>query len=196
VQKNYLGGRIMNVNNNTKKMVTIAMLMAVSVVLVAFIHFPIMPAAPFLEYDPADIPIFIGTFLFGPAAGFIITVITSLIQGFTVSAQSGIYGILMHIFATGSFVLVAGNIYKRNMSKKGAILSLVAGVITMTVAMLLFNTLITPIFMGVPRSAVISMLIPVFLRFNLIRAGANAVVTYLIYKPLRVHVFKFVDHKK
>ena len=67
MQKKELGGRIMNVNNNTKKMVTIAMLMAVSVVLVAFIHFPIMPAAPFLEYDPADIPIFIGTFLFGKA---------------------------------------------------------------------------------------------------------------------------------
>lgn len=186
----------MNVNNNTKKMVTIAMLMAISVVLVAVIHFPIIPAAPFLEYDPADIPIFLGTFLFGPAAGFIITVIVSLIQGFTVSAQSGIYGILMHIFATGSFVIVTGNIYKRNRSKKGAIISLVAGVLTMTVAMMFFNSIITPIFMGVPREVVISMLVPVFMPFNFIKAGVNALITYFIYKPLRVHVFKFVDHSK
>ena len=186
----------MNVTNQTKKMVTIAMLIAISVVLVAFIHFPIIPAAAFLEYDPADIPIFIGTFLFGPAAGVIITIIVSFIQGFTVSAQSGIYGILMHIFATGSFVLVSGNIYKKGRSKKAAVISLISGVIVMTCAMLVFNIIITPLFMGVPRSVVIGMLIPAILPFNLIKAGINAIITYLIYKPLRVHLFKFVEHDK
>lgn len=186
----------MNVTNQTKKMVTIAMLIAISVVLVALIHFPIIPAAAFLEYDPADIPIFLGTFLFGPAAGLIITIIVSVIQGLTVSAQSGIYGILMHIFATGSFVLVAGNIYKRARSKKGAIISLVCGVIVMTCVMLVFNVIITPLFMGTPRSVVVAMLIPVILPFNLAKAGINAIITYLIYKPLRVHLFKFVEHNK
>ena len=53
----------------TKKLTTMAMLAALSIVLVTFIHFPLFPAAAFLEYDPADIPIFIGTFLFGPLAG-------------------------------------------------------------------------------------------------------------------------------
>ncbi|MFQ9412551.1 MAG: hypothetical protein ACLR1T_18100 [Evtepia gabavorous] len=38
--------------------------------LVYVIHFPIFPAASFLEYDPADIPILIGTFAYGPLAGF------------------------------------------------------------------------------------------------------------------------------
>ena len=58
-----------NVSANTRKLTTLAMLAALAIVLVALIHFPLVPAAPFLEYDPADIPIFIGTFLFGPAAG-------------------------------------------------------------------------------------------------------------------------------
>ena len=57
-----------NVSANTRKLTTLAMLAALAIVLVALIHFPLVPAAPFLEYDPADIPIFIGTFLFGPAA--------------------------------------------------------------------------------------------------------------------------------
>ncbi|NLN97988.1 MAG: ECF transporter S component, partial [Eubacteriaceae bacterium] len=50
----------------TKRLTEMAVLAAMSIILVATIHFPIFPAAPFLEYDPADIPIFIGTFMFGP----------------------------------------------------------------------------------------------------------------------------------
>ena len=85
---------------------------AISLILVATVHFPIIPAAPFLEYDPADVPILIGTFAFGRVAGFLLTVVVSIIQGMTVSAASGgPIGIIMHIFATGSCVLIAGNIY-------------------------------------------------------------------------------------
>uniref|UniRef100_UPI003AB1823D ECF transporter S component n=1 Tax=Anaerotignum lactatifermentans TaxID=160404 RepID=UPI003AB1823D len=66
----------------------LGMLGAISLILVATVHFPIIPAAPFLEYDPADVPILIGTFAFGPVAGFLLTVVVSIIQGMTVSAAS------------------------------------------------------------------------------------------------------------
>ena len=52
----------------TRKLTVMAMLVAISVVLVYLIHFPIFPAAAFLEYDPADIPILIGAFAYGPVA--------------------------------------------------------------------------------------------------------------------------------
>ena len=86
-----------NVSANTRKLTTLAMLAALAIVLVALIHFPLVPAAPFLEYDPADIPIFIGTFLFGPAAGLALTAVVCVIQGVTVSAASGPIGIIMHL---------------------------------------------------------------------------------------------------
>ena len=98
-------------SSQLRKLTTMGMMAAVSIILVYLIHFPIFPAASFLEYDPADIPIFICTFLYGPLSGFILTVIVSFIQGFTVSAQSGIIGVMMHIFATGFFTIVAGNMY-------------------------------------------------------------------------------------
>ena len=113
--------------SRTKKMVTMAMMVAISVTLVYLIHFPIMPMVPFLEYDPADVPILIGTFAYGPLAGVILTVVASLIQGLTVSAQSGVMGIAMHIFATTTLVLVAGTIYKVRHTRRGAVLALVAG---------------------------------------------------------------------
>ena len=54
---------------STTRLAKMGMLVAISIVLVMLIHFPIIPAVAFLEYDPADIPILLGTFAFGPAAG-------------------------------------------------------------------------------------------------------------------------------
>ena len=176
---------------NTRTLVFLALLAALSIVLVTFIHLPILPAASFLEYDPADIPILIGTFLFGPWSGLLLTVVVSVIQGLTVSAASGWIGIMMHIFATGIMVLTAGLIYQHGKSLKRAIIALVAGGLAMTASMLVWNIIFTPIFMGMPRAAVISMLLPVFLPFNLIKAGINCVVTFLVYKPIsRLYHFK------
>ena len=64
-----------------RKLATMAMLVAISIVLVYLIHFPIFPGAAFLEYDPADIPILIGAFAYGPVAGVLLTVVTAVIQG-------------------------------------------------------------------------------------------------------------------
>lgn len=171
--------------SNTKKLVNMAVLIALSVVLVYLIHFPIFPAAPYLEYDPADIPIIFGAFAFGPLAGLIIAVIASVIQGLTVSSASGIIGIMMHIFATGSFVIVAGNIYKRSKTKRSGIMALVLGTLTMTVTMVLWNIIFTPMFLGVPLEAVLGMLVPIIIPFNIIKAGVNGTITFILYKRLR-----------
>ena len=162
------------------------MLVAISIVLVYFIHFPIFPAVSFMEYDPADIPILIGTFAFGPLGGLLLTVVTAVIQGVTVSAASGAYGIIMHVIATGVLVLVAGSIYKFNKTRKGAVIALVAGMLAMAAAMVGANLIITPLVMGVPRSMVWDLM-PFIAGFNLIKAGVNGLVTFVLYK--RVSAF-------
>ena len=159
-----------------------AMLAAISVVLVLLIRIP-YPPAPFLIYDPADIPIFIGAFAFGPMAGLALTFIVSFIQAFVLGGD-GLIGFFMHFVATGTFVVVAGYIYKKNKTRKNAVIGLVCGTIIMTVSMLLWNLLITPIFLGVPREAVIAMLGTVILPYNLLKAGINSVVTFIAYKSI------------
>ena len=175
-------------NQKTKRIATIGVLTALSVVLVALIHFPIFPAVAFLEYDPADIPILICGFAFGPAAGIIVTVIASVIQGFTVSAASGIYGIIMHVLATGAYVTVSSLIYKKHKSKRGALAALGFGTLTMVVVMFGANLVITPYFMmnAVNSQAVgaVLQLMPFMLLFNLIKAGLNGAVTFFIYKSI------------
>ncbi len=170
-------------NAQIKKMTRMAILIAVSIVMVYLIHFPIFPQVTFLEYDPADIPILIAGFAYGPLAGIVVTIIASLIQGMTVSAASGIYGIIMHILATSALVAVSSFFYKRHKTKRNAIISLVLGSIAMIVVMSLANLVVTPYFMGVDVSFVVGLM-PFIVLFNAIKAIVNSMVTFILYKRL------------
>lgn len=167
-----------------------AILAAASVVLVAIIHFPIFPAVAFLEYDPADIAILICGFAFGPVAGIFVTAVAALIQGLTVSAASGVYGIIMHLISTGVLVLVSSIIYRKKKTKKGAVIALVCGTLAMAAVMVPANLFITPYFLGAPREAVIQVL-PFIILFNLIKAGVNSLITFLLYKKISHLIHKF-----
>lgn len=168
---------------NTKKMVTLAMLSALSVILVMLIRIP-WPGAPFLEYDPADVPILITTLMYGPLSGLIVTVVVSLVQGLTVSAGSGIIGIIMHILATGFYVVFSGFIYKKSKNPRGLTIALTFGALVATLIMLLWNVWFTPLFLGTPTEAVLKMLIPVILPFNLIKTVLNGALAGGLYSVL------------
>lgn len=183
---------MMKVLQSTRKLTVMGMMVALSVILVYFIRFPLLPAAPFLEYEPADIPIFICSLIYGPLSGVMLTIVVSIVQGVTVSANSGIIGIIMHIFATGSFALISGIIYSHKKNRKSAALALMVGVIVMTIMMCILNILLTPIFMGVPRNTVFQMILPIIIPFNLLKAGINSIITFIIYEKIGDLAFKNV----
>lgn len=170
--------------NKTQKLVLLAVLTAISIVLlyIPFLRFPLLVS--YLEYDAMDIPILIGGFLLGPAAGMAITFVSALIQGITVSAGSGIYGILMHFIATSAFVLTASMIYRNKKTAGFLIIGLVCGTLAMTAIMIPANLIVTPLFLGMPVSAVAELILPVIIPFNLLKAGINSIVTLLIFLPL------------
>lgn len=164
-------------------MVTMAMLCAIGIVLVGIFEIPIIPAAPFLKYDPADIPILIGALIYGPAAGVIMTVVVSFIQSFMLRGDGGWIGFVMHVIATGAMAFTAGIIYrfsKKTLARAGV--SLAAGAIAMIAAMIAMNLILTPIFMNVPVSEVKGMLVPAIIPFNVIKAGLNSAVAFGLFK--------------
>ena len=120
--------------------------------------------AGFLSFDLKDVVIVIGGFLYGPLAAAAITLVVSL--------------------ASCSFACVAAVIYRKKHDLWGAILGLLSGTVAMTAVMLLWNWLITPIYMRVDRSVVAGMLLPTFLPFNLVKGGINATLALLLYKPI------------
>lgn len=163
-----------------KKLVTLAMLAAAAYMLVLFIRIPVVL---FLKYEPKDVAVTIGGFLFDPLAAFLISLVVSLVEMVTIS-DTGPIGGLMNLLSTCSFACTAAFIYKKKRSLSGAITGLAIGSVVMVAVMLLWNWLITPMYMKVPRSAIEALLIPAFLPFNLLKAGLNSVLVMALYKPL------------
>ena len=137
----------------------------------------------FLNFDLKDVIICIAGFLFGPLAAAGVSLVVSLIEMITVSS-TGFWGLLMNVLSTCAFVCCAAWFYQRHRTIRGAVVGLVIGVLLMTAVMLLWNYLITPIYMKVPREQIVGLLVPIFLPFNLIKGGINATLTLLLYKPI------------
>ena len=165
----------------TKELTTLAMLTAIAYALVATVRIPIVL---FLKYEPKDVIITIGGFLMGPMAVLISSSVVALIEMFTIS-DTGIIGCIMNFLSTCSFAVTAAMVYKHRHTVKGAIAGLAVGTVVMVSAMLLWNYLITPLYMtGTSRSDIAGMLMPVFLPFNLLKAGLNSASILLLYKPV------------
>ena len=169
-----------NRSESVRKMVLLAMMAAISYLIVAYIRIPVVL---FLKYEPKDVIITIGGFLLGPMASFIISLVVSLVEMVTVS-DTGPIGCLMNLISTCSFACTATLIYKRHHKLTGAVAGLLAGSVTMVAVMLLWNWLITPLYMGVTRETVEGMLLPAFLPFNALKAGLNSALVLGLYKPL------------
>lgn len=167
-------------NSKTKKITTIAMLSAISYLLMVVGRVPVVL---FLKYEPKDVIITLGGLIWGPLTSLTVSVIVSVIEMVTVS-DTGPLGCIMNIVSSCSFACTAAVIYKKKRTLSGAVLGLVAGSVIMILVMLLWNYLVTPIYMGYPREAVAELLIPAFLPFNALKAGLNAGFTFLLYKPI------------
>ncbi|MDE6602664.1 MAG: ECF transporter S component [Lachnospiraceae bacterium] len=169
----------MNISR-TKKLTTTGMLCALSYVAMVVGRVPLIL---FLKYDPKDVIIVIGGLIFGPLTSFTIAVIVSVAQMLTVSG-TGMIGCIMNIISSCSFACTAAFIYQKRHKLSGAVLALFCGCGCQVAVMMLWNYLIAPIYMGYPREAIVELLLPAFLPFNLIKGGLNAAITMLLYKPV------------
>lgn len=167
-------------NSKTKKLTTVAMLCAITYVVMAVGRIPIVL---FLKYDPSDVIVTLGGFIWGPMTSCIVSVVVAVIEMITVS-ETGILGCIMNIVQTLSFACTAAVIYKKKHTLSGTVIGLVSGWIISVFVMLLWNYLVTPLYMGYSREVVAEMLLPVFLPFNLLKGGLNASITFLLYKPV------------
>ena len=175
------------------------MLTAAAVVL-QYIEFasPIMPS--FIKLDFSDLPELIGAFAYGPRAGIIIALLKNLIH--MAVSQSGFIGELSNFLLGAVFAGVAGVVYKKNQTKKGALLGGIAGAVCMAAVSLPSNFfIIYPLYynvMGFPEPAILGMyqallpavknMVQALLIFNvpftLIKGLICIGISMLIYKPL------------
>ncbi len=175
------------------------MLTAAAVVL-QYVEFaiPIMPS--FIKLDFSDLPELIGAFAYGPLAGIIIALLKNLIH--MAVSQSGFIGELSNFLLGAVFAGVAGVVYKKNQTKKGALLGGLLGAACMAAVSLPSNLfIIYPLYynvMGFPEPAILGMyqallpavknMVQALLIFNVpftfIKGLICVGVSMLIYKPL------------
>ena len=168
---------------NTKTLVSLAMLTAIAYV-VMYLSKALPSVYGFLDFDFKDVIICIGGFPFGPSAAAIISILVAFIEMITIST-TGPIGFIMNALATCAFCCTASFIYKKMHTKKGAVLGLACGVVCLVVVMLLWNYLITPLYMtGFSRADVAALLPTLFLPFNLAKGGMNMAATLLLYPPV------------
>ncbi len=170
---------------NARKYVVLAMFAALSFASLFVLH--IGGIGGFLSFDVKDAIIMVASMIFNPIAGIIISLLVSLIEMFTISTTQ-FWGFLMNFISTAIFAAVGSSIYKYAPKIKktmtGAVVGLFASVLSTTVAMVFLNLLITPIYTGMPVSAIAELIIPLLLPFNALKALINASIVLIIYKPI------------
>ena len=175
-----------------KKIASIAMLSAFAFLARLVFKIPVS----FLTFDIKDTVIALGGLVFGPISGVVIALLVSLIE--MIISETGPIGFVMNFISSATFAGVASLIYKYKRTFNGAIIGLFSSVAATTAIMLLMNVVLTPIYQGVPRSVVISMLPTLFLPFNFAKTLLNAAIILLIYKPvvMALRKAKIVEGRK
>lgn len=193
----------MKQQNSVRKIALMGMLTAVSAGLMFFeMPLPFMP--PFLKLDISAVPIFLGSFLFGPIEGVIIALLKSLIH--LLSTQTAGVGELADFLITGSFALTGGLVYRLRSTAKGALVACVSSVGVITIVGAVANYFILLPFYAaayMPYDAIIAAcqaLNPAItdlkgyilfgvVPFNLIKGTVVAGLTMLLYHRLKSMLF-------
>lgn len=189
-----------NTSVKTKRLVEIAMLGAVSSVLMYF-EFPLpLIAPPFYEMDLSEVPVMIGAFALGPSAGALIELIKILVKLLIKGTNTAFVGDIANYIIGCAFVIPASLIYKRHKTKKTALIGMMFGTIFMTMigcfinAYVLLPTYATAFHM--PMDAIIEMgasvnanihdiftfVLIAVAPFNLIKGLIISLLTLLLYK--------------
>lgn len=189
--------RLMSTNTMTK----VAILSAISYILM-FISLPIPGIFPdFLKIDISDVPAIFGGMSLGPVAGFIIVFIKNLFQAMTASTTAWI-GEIANLLIGGSYVVIVSLIYRHKKDIKGLLIGFILGTIAMIIVGCLTNYyMLLPFYAKVmPIEAIISMgniinpritdlgsfVIWMIAPFNLVKAVLISLITLPLYKKMEV----------
>lgn len=197
MQQTIKKGKVFSTNTMTK----VAILSAISYILM-FIAVPIPGIFPdFLKIDISDLPAIFGGLSLGPVAGFAIVLIKNLFQAMTASTTAWI-GEFANLLIGGSYVIIVSLIYRRKRNLKGLIMGFVLGTIAMILVGCLTNYYMLLPFYGkiMPMEAIINMgniinpnvtdlktfVIWMIAPFNLFKAVLISLITLPLYKKMEV----------
>ena len=126
-------------------------------------------------------PAIVCGFAFGTGGGLAVGIAGAIIHGILMADFSGA---VMNILVVIGFVVPASLIYRQGRTFPRAIIGLIASVVCAVIMAIVGNLVITPAYLGVPMDAVIAMILPILVPFNLAKGIINAVLTLAVYKSI------------
>ena len=159
---------------STKRIAMYALFVALSMA-VSFVEFPIVPGVEWLKYDPSGIVSLVAGFAYGPAAAVIVSVL-----GFLPHLFTNPWGTLMAVLVALALSVPAALIYRRNKTRKGAVIGIIVGAIAALAVAIVGNVIVTPFYAHMTTAQVVALIVPALLPFNVLKFTIHGVVTFLI----------------
>ena len=176
--------------NKTRHLTIIALLSAISFVLMIFPQFPILPGASFLKIDFSIVPVLLGTLLLGLKHGYTILILRSVLKLLLNNEGPGdLIGIPMNIMGMAVFMTIIVLVMRRTKLSKGQFMwGIVLGTIGLTIVMVILNYIyavpLYAIFANFDIKATIGMgryLLWMVVPFNLIEGIILGVVSGAVF---------------
>ena len=165
---------------STRQLVTMALMCAISAIFM-FVQIPLLPAAPFLTYDPSLVPAMVCGFAYGPGSGVAVAAMSIVIH----ALMTGDWvGALMNLVATVGYILPAAALYCRKRSFRDAVIGLALGVVLATTLSMGANLTIGVWFWYGSVDAIAPLMLPAVLPFNLLKTVINSALTLAVYKTV------------
>lgn len=187
--------------SKVRTMAQVGMLSAIAVVLMLFeIPLPFAPA--FYEIDFSEVPVLVGCFAMGPAAGVAIEFLKILLNfAINGTATAGV-GEIANFLIGCSLVVPAALVYKFKKTRTGAIVGMAAGTVFMTAVGCLLNAFVLlpayAVAFGMPIDGLVQMgtavnsaidslttfVLFAVAPFNLLKGVLVSLIVFLIYKKI------------
>lgn len=178
----------------TRRLVMISLLAAMSFVLMYAVQIPLVPAAPFLKWDPSDLPNVLGGLVLGPGAAFLIALVKCLLF-LLFKGSEGPVGAFMAFASSAALAVPCAIIYRRWSNHFGFIAGLLAGTALLTITMGIVNYFWALGVWGIPAEHRLGLLQTAILPFNLLRGVISSLLIYPVYFALRQPLTRLVGQK-
>lgn len=167
-----------------RTLVLIGMLGGASFILMATLQVPILPAAPYLRYDPSDVVGLMAAFTLGPAAGVAVVGLKAVLY-FLFRARS-IFGPVANFIAVAAFVGAAGWAFRLRPrpSARWLLAACGIGALARLAAVIPANFIILNLQFGMPPAQVAGLLVPVIIPFNAIASAVNGLIAVVLLAAL------------
>ncbi len=178
----------------TRQLTGIAILGALSSILFLFE----IPIVLFYKLDFSNLPVLLGTFAYGPLGGTFVLLIKDL-TGLLHTTTGGI-GQLADFLNGIIFVIIAGFYYKKDRTRKGALIGMLISVLVSTVASVLINMyILIPFYIPNDGAAVVTkmaqaqfpfvdsffkVMLLITAPFNILKGAVVSAITFILYKKL------------